>query len=161
MMRSMMMRICSSLSNRFGSGCSVPPRSKNAEMQPFTMISVTVSSSSSGWSGPKPTTSSSTSSTIFARVRESMSSGPCVLTTASITGRSSSRERAASGAFAMRATSANPTRSIISRFAVRFAARCRSCAWESSSSTSSNRSACCTRSSTLIAHQLPRASRAA
>ena len=78
-------------------------------------------------------------------------------------GRSSSRDRAASRALAMRATSANPTRSIISRFAARFTRRTRSLdAARASTALPSSPPASRTRSKTLISpHPLRAASREA
>ena len=122
-MRSMRIRICSSSSKSLPMACSVPACSKYVNMHPLTIISVTVSSSMRGWSGPSPTTSSKTSTTTSSRSSWLSSPVSRALITASTAGRSSSRECLVSESRAKRATSANPTRSSMSRFASRTMAR--------------------------------------
>ena len=96
MMRSMSTRICSSSSNACSMGYKTPLRSKKAERQPLIMISVTVSSSMSGCSGPRPTTSSRISSMMVSRSGVAKSVGSSTLSAASTAGRSSERARAGS-----------------------------------------------------------------
>lgn len=57
-MRSIVCRSCSSLANTTSARSSRPARSTKTSFGPFTMISVTVSSASSGSSTPRPKTSS-------------------------------------------------------------------------------------------------------
>ena len=54
-------RICSEDLNTRSVSLITPARSKKTESHPLTMTSVMVGSSSSGWSGPRPKISSSTS----------------------------------------------------------------------------------------------------
>ena len=122
-MRSIRMRICSSLSNRLSMGYSTPRRSKKAERHPLTMISLTVSSSSRGWSGPNPTISSMTPSITRPRRARSNSKRPCAFTIASTAGRSSARERSGSSPPTMRTISSKPTRAMASRLTALTSAR--------------------------------------
>lgn len=123
MIRSMRMRICSSDSNGLPIGLSTPPRSMKVDVQPLTMISVTSSSSSNDCKGPSPTTSSSTSEITRSRSRTPRSIVVSALMTASRAGRNSTRACSTSGTLTIRATSANPTRSIIRRMICTLMAR--------------------------------------